>query len=325
VHVLVTGATGFLGGHVADRLLARGHTVRALLRPGRAAESLVARGVETCVGDLSDERSLKAACRDVDGLVHCAERVGGGSRQEGEQHRINVEGSSALYRAARKVRTARIVHVSSAATVGCNKDGAVLDETTPWVGRDRPKLHYVTTKRESEERALAAASAGLPILAVNPAVTIGPGLDLGSAQGPVASALAGARRVPKGGGSVSDVADVTEGIVLALEQGRVGERYILGGHNLTWRELSEAARRQAGRAGRVREYPNALGRALASGMTVLDAARLARPSLAPERFRAWGWFTFVDSSKAQRELGYTVRPLAEILARACSRTGVPTP
>ena len=187
------------------------------------------------------------------------------------------------------------------------------------MGRDRPKLHYVTTKREAEERAFAAASAGLPILVVNPAVMVGPGLGVGPVQGPVAIALAGARRVPKGGGSVADVA---EGIVLALEQGRVGERYILGGHNLTWRELSEAVRRHAGRAGRVREYPNAMGRALVAGMAALYAARLAQP---PERFRAWGWFTFVDSSKAERELGYTIRPLAEIFARACSRTGVPTP
>jgi dihydroflavonol-4-reductase len=124
------------------------------------------------------------------------------------------------------------------------------------------------------------------------------------------------RFVPPGGATFCDVDDVAHGAVRALERGRAGERYILGGHNLTWSEIYAAiAARLDVPAPRTR-VPRACLPALRASASVLDALRLSRPPWAPEVFRAWGWYVHVDSRKAERELGYSIRPLEEILTRA---------
>ncbi len=317
MRVLVTGAAGYLGGHVVDRLLERGHAVRALVRAESATEWLATQRVELASGDLLDEPTLRDACRSVDALVHCAARTGYWSRQDELQRRVNVEGTSSLMRCAHKAKLARIVHVSSIAAVGCNRTGEVLDETSSWIGTRGPRLNYVQTKRESEERVLAAVRQGMPTVVVNPGAMMGPRVDGGPPRGMVARAISGsARRVAPIGISVCDVADVAEATVRALESGRAGERYILGGHNLRmselYRALAEGARARPPRG----EYPLALGPMLAAAATLLDTARLSRPPWAPERFRAWGWYAWVDSAKAARELDYRIRPLDEMVARA---------
>jgi dihydroflavonol-4-reductase len=317
MRVLVTGATGYLGGHVVARLLARGADVRALVRPGSATEWLSAQRVELHPGDLLDERSLREACRGRDSLVHCAGRTGYWSRQDEIQRRVNVEGTSSLLRTAHKAKMGRIVHVSSVAAVGCNRSGEVLDESSSWIGARGPRMNYVLTKRESEERALAAVRQGMPTVVVNPGALIGPRIDGGPPRGMVARAASGTvRRVPRIGITVCEVSDVAEGIALALEKGRIGERYILGGHNIRMLELYQGLAACVGVKPPRGEYSPALGALLAAGATALDLLRLSRPRWAPELFRAWGWYAWVDSAKAVRELGYRMLPLPEMLERA---------
>lgn len=318
--ILVTGASGFVGGHVARLLLEQGREVRALVRPGSArAEGLERRlpGIRTCEGDLLDERSLAAALRGVDQLVHCAARMGYWSRQDAVQRHVNVDGTVHLLRQARRRGVGRIVHVSTIAAVGCNRDGRRLDEDTPWVGQQRPRVNYVLTKREAEERVLSAARAGTPVTVVNPALMVGGQASLDPAgTAPVRGVPRRVpRRVPPGGSSVAHVEDVARGILLALEAGQVGERYILGGDDRTWLEIADAIARRRAVSPPRGEAPLAWGRLLERGATLLDHLRLSRPPWAPERWRIWGWYTFADSSKAQRELGYSPPTLASVVER----------
>lgn len=313
--VLVTGAAGFVGAHVVQGLLRQGLQPRALVRPGRLRAHLELPGVELVEGDLADERSLTAACRGARGLVHCAAHTKVWPRQDRLQRRINVEGTAALYRAAHKARVERIVHVSTVAAVGATRDGALLDEQAVW------NLHalgsgYAITKRAGEERALAAAWAGMPVVVVNPAFILGPRLDAAPPPRLFAQVASGKLRlVPDGGISVTDVEDVTHGILAALERGTPGERYILAGHNLSWAQIYAAMAEVSGaRAPKLRLRPS-VARAVALGAGLLDALGLARPPLVPEVWRRVGWYGWYDSGKARRELGYEVRPLQEILRR----------
>jgi dihydroflavonol-4-reductase len=316
VRILVTGAGGFLGSHVARVLLGRGHQVRVLVRPSRPNKALEGLDVERAEGDLLDEPSLVRACRDSEGLIHCAARTGYWSRQDDEQRAINVEGTSALLRSAHRAKIGRIVHVSSIATIGCSKDGRVLDETHVWMPRSL-RINYVTTKHESEERAFAAAWAGMDVVVVNPCMLMGPRFD-GRPRSGLVNGIANrtTRWIPPGGTSVVDVADAAEGCVLAFERGAKGQRYILGGHNQTWREMHERIARAAGVPAPKRSVPLFAARTLELGARVLDVAHLSRPPWTPEILRTWGLFGFVDSAKAKTQIGYTFRPLDETIRRA---------
>jgi len=317
--VLVTGAGGFLGSHAVAQLRARGIPVRAMVRPGHSRPWLAEQGVEVVQADLRDERGLRNACRGARALLHCAAHKGLWSRGNREQRQVNVEGTAALLRAAHDRGLERIVHVSTTAAVGGTREPEPLDEHASW-NLHSAHVSYVTTKHEAEERALCAAWAGMPVVVVNPGALLGPRLF-----GPSASTLARLRSgevrwVPPGGTSVCDVEDVASGCLAALERGRIGERYILGGHNLSWAELYGGLARSLGVAPPRARIPTLALGPLRFAASALDLAGLARPPWTPEVFRTWGWYTFADSSKAIRELGYAIRPQAEMLARACAET-----
>lgn len=317
--VIVTGSTGFLGSHVVRALHAKGHDVRALVRAGRPRQHIEGLA-EIVEGDVLDEASLRSACRGAAGLVHCAARTGYWSAQNELQRAINVEGTAKLLRAAHAAQVGRIVHVSSIATIGCTPIDAPreLDETHTWNPRSL-RIHYVTTKKESEERALAAAWAGMNVVVVNPCMLVGPRLDGKPPSAIVMRLLRGQTRwIPPGGTSVADVQDVAEGCVLALERGTKGERYILGGHNVGWDELYGALATALGVEAPKKRLTLGTLRALEIATLALDVVHASRPPWTPELFRAMRWCAFVDSSKARRELGYATRPFPDVIARACS-------
>lgn len=321
--ILLTGASGFLGSHVAAQLVAQGRGLRALVRPGSARDHLRSSAIELFEGDMRDEKSLRRACRDVGAIVHCGGRKGYWSKHDHEQRHVNVEGTSRLLRVAQDHQVQRIVHVSSISAIGATRDGTAVDETASWNLR-HIGIHYVATKRESEERALAAAWGGMPVVVVNPSSIFGPRID-GRASSSTITRIANGklRWVPPGGTSVCDVEDVARATIAALDRGRPGERYALGGHNLTWLELYAAIARSCGVRPPTQRMPQPILRALALGSGALDVVGLSRPPWTPEVFRSFGWYTFVDSRKAMRELGYTIRPLEQILARSGSRATSP--
>jgi dihydroflavonol-4-reductase len=292
--------------------------VRGLARPGRDASALAAAGAEVATGDLLDDASLRRATRGMEGLVHCAARRGNWSREVAEQRAVNVEGTARLYRAAHDHGLARIVHVSTVGTLGANRDGKLLDESCRCNIRHLD-LPYVESKLEAEERALSAAWAGMPVVVVNPGHLAGPRLD-GRASSAVAKLAAGRMRwVPSGGITVGDVEDVAQTTITALERGRVGERYVLGGHNLELVAFYAALARAMGvRPPRI-VVPRIAARVLALGAGVVDAVGLSRPPWAPEVFRSWGWYLYADCGKAVRELDHRIRPLEEIARRTAVR------
>lgn len=317
MRVLVTGAGGFLGSHVVRALRARGHDVRAMVRPGRPRAHLE-EFAEVVEGDLTEEARLRTISRDCGGLVHCGARMGYWSRRNAEQRAVNVEGTSKLLRAAHANGTARIVHVSSIATIGASKDGTVLDETHSWNPRAL-RIHYVTSKKEAEERAFAAAWAGMHVVVVNPSMLVGPRLDGRPPSATVTRIARGETRwVPPGGTNVVDVEDVAGACVDALTKGRSGERYILGGTNTTWSDLYAAIAAELRVRAPNRRMPMLAVRALRATTGSLDAVGLSRPPWTPEIFRSYGLYAFVDSSKARRELGYAPRSLNEVIARVCA-------
>lgn len=316
MHVLVTGAAGFLGAHVVRALLREGHEVRALVRPGQRRNHLRRVRAELFEGDLLEPRELRAACDGVDGLVHCAARVGYWSRQNKLMTRVNVDAVTSLLRCAGEARVQRIVHVSSAAAVGVTTTGEVLDEGAQWSLESR-LVHYSLTKRRGEERALAAAFGGLPVVVVNPSTLFGPRLD-GLPASPLLLGLERGRLpwVPPGGVSVTDVEDVASGIAAALLRGRPGERYLLAGHNLTWQQLYQAIVDVTG--GRMPKKVLTLPRLRRKlwKSRLLDALHLARYPETPEVLRTYGTYGWYDSAKAMLELGYDVRPLHDLLRHA---------
>jgi len=320
--VLVTGATGFLGREVVRALCDAGQGVRALVRTPTRAEAFCysdtgARPLTVTqhLGALEDERSLHNALRGADAVIHCAAHLGGWSRADGDQRRVNVEGTAALLRAAERRGVTRFVHVSTIAAVGFTREPRPMDEDEPWMGARGPQLGYALTKREAEERVFAASRAGLPAVVVNPTSLVGRNARGAVRGGNCAAAFAGRlRRAIPGGGSVVAVEDVARSCVLTLTRGAIGRRYILGGTNVTWRELGAAAAEAAGQAPPIGAWPVALGGVLARATGALDVVGLSRPRFAPERFRTWGWYTFADGRRAEDELGHVSRPLEALLA-----------
>ena len=314
MRVLVTGASGFIGAHVARLLGARGDTVRALCR---GAPPAAAGPVEWTPGDVTDAAAVAAAVEGCDAVVHTAALYSYARADAAAMQAVNVAGTRHVLDAAAG-RGARVVVTSTAATCG-PVAGRVADE------RDAPaawelQVPYKATKLAAERLALARAAEGADVVVVNPTTVVGPGDRRPTPSGQMLrDAAAGRMRgyMPGAAINVVGVEDVAAGHLLALARGRAGERYLLGGEDLPLREALAIA---AGAAGRpAPRVPVPWRAALAAAhlaragarlrgrephLLVLDEVRLAR---VPMRF---------SSAKAAAELGYAPRPAREALVAA---------
>jgi dihydroflavonol-4-reductase len=311
VKVLLTGATGLIGKAVARELVARGHAVRALLRPTSDLAPLAGLSVEIARGDVLDAASVRAALAGQDALAHVAgiPRIGA---DPGEIHEVNVRGTEVVLAAAREAGVARAIHTSSISAAGGTRRPEVLDEAAPG-NADALGIPYFLSKREGERIALAEAARGLPVVVLRPGVVLGPG-DTHHSSASLVVAIA-KRRLPAvlaGGTSFCDVRDVAAGFAAALERGRAGEVYALAGHNLPLAELAARTAALAGVRPPVRvPYPVAWALAAASEAAAALSGR--RPPTSRDLARAGSLFTYASSEKAARELGYAVRPLEEMV------------
>lgn len=304
---LVTGATGLVGNNVVRQLLARDLGVRALVRQTSPVgdTALAGLAVERVAGGLSDEAALERSMDGVSCVVHSAAFVHCGWRHGDEMREINVEGTRRIARAARRAG-ARLVHVSSVDAIGLRPDGGPADEETP--PGVMPECPYVVTKREAEQAVLAEVDRGLDAVIVNPVYMIGP-WDWKPSSGRMLLEVGGGwgSFAPPGANDFVDVRDVARGILLAAEHGRVGRRYILGGHRLSYLEAWRVFARVAGRAEPLATAPPAAVRVagwfgdLAGAFSRREPAvnsAAARSSLLPHNF---------SSARAEQELGYTFR------------------
>jgi dihydroflavonol-4-reductase len=319
MRALVTGATGFVGAAVARALLRDGWRVRVLVRQGSNRSNLDPLSVEPVIGDLNDRASLDRAVIDCTALFHVAADYRLGAPDPRDLYRSNVEGTRNILSAAEQAKVQRIVYTSSVATVGIPLDGTPGDERTP-VSLAAMIGHYKRSKFLAEQVAVEAAGRGVPVVIVNPSTPVGPGDVKPTPTGQVILDAA-AGRMPAyvdTGLNIVHVDDVASGHLLAFQRGRPGERYILGGEDLSLREILNEVARIAGRKPpRVRlPYGVVLPIAYAaeaiakvtgrSGRVTLEGVRMSRKRM------------FFSSARAVRELGYRWRPPPEAFTDAVS-------
>ena len=314
---LVTGASGFVGAAVARALEAAGWEVRCLIRATSDRRNLQALSAEIVLGDLTDARSLARALAGCETVFHVAADYRLWARDPNELYRTNVEGTRNLLEEARRARIERVVYTSSVATLGIPRDGTPGDEATPVRLTDMIG-HYKRSKFLAEELVREWARGAGEVVIVNPSTPIGPGDVKPTPTGRIIMDAARGRMPAyvDTGLNVVHVDDVASGHLLAFERGRAGERYVLGGEDLTLREiLTEVARLTGRRPPRVR-LPHGLvlpiayaaeGVARLTGRATqitVDGVRMARKRM------------FFSSAKAERELGYRHRPARRALADA---------
>jgi dihydroflavonol-4-reductase len=312
--VAVTGASGFLGYHLATELVRRGARVTALLRAGSDRSRLSSAGVHCLTAPLDDVDAMTLAADGCELLFHLAGAVDfGGDWPRFQQ--TNVEGSLSVLAAARAARVRRVVHVSSIVAVGGSRGPLPLDESAEWNLGPR-RVPYATTKREAEVLALQAARAGQDVVVVNPASAVGPEDFTSSMFGSFCRRFWGGRAPCHfgGGNNFVDVRDVADGMLRAAMRGRSRERYLLGGENRTYDELFEALCAVAGRRRFWMRLPRLAGTAIAALAVCRPGRSKSGPVLTPGQARLLGLYFFFDSTKARRELGFAPRPLAATLA-----------
>ncbi|MGO9987364.1 MAG: hopanoid-associated sugar epimerase [Steroidobacteraceae bacterium] len=309
MRALVTGATGFVGAAVARALLHEGWQVRALVRSGADRTNLQSLALEIAVGDLTERSSLDRATAGCEALFHVAADYRLGAPDPDQLYRTNVEGTRNILLAARHARVERIVYTSSVATMGIPSDGTPGDERTP-VGLAAMIGHYKRSKYLAEQLVLEAAKDGLPVVIVNPSTPVGPGDVKPTPTGQVVLDAASGRMPAyvDTGLNIVHVDDVAAGHLKAFHRGRSGERYILGGQDMTLREILADISRLVGRSPpRIRLPYGAvlpiahLAEILAkvsgrSGRITVEGVRMSRKRM------------FFSSAKATRELGYSSRP-----------------
>lgn len=310
VKSLVTGATGFVGSAVVRRLLREDHHVRVLARAGADRRNLQGLDVEVVEGDLTDAASLARICDGCDALFHLAADYRLWAPRPQELYQTNVEGTRALLDAAQRAGVPRVVYTSSVATLGIPKNGTPGTETTP-VSLGDMVGHYKRSKFLAEQVAAGYAAQGMPVVIVNPSTPIGPRDIKPTPTGRlVRDAMAG--RMPAyvdTGLNVVHVDDVADGHWLAFKHGVVGERYILGGADLSLRDLLFEIADIVGRPPPRWRLPHA---AVMPVAYVAEAwARLSgRPPIATvEEVRMSRKRMFFSSAKAERELGYAAGPV----------------
>ena len=315
---LVTGATGFVGSAVARALLAAGHRLRLLVRPGSDRSNIAELPAELALGDLREPASLAAAVQGCRCLVHVAADYRLWVPDPAAMNQANVDGTRALLLAAEAAGVQRMVYCSSVAALGLVGDGTPADETTP-NALEKVIGTYKRSKYLAEQAVLALVrESGLPVVLVNPSTPIGPRDIKPTPTGKMIADTA-AGRMPAyvdTGLNVVHVDDVAAGHVLALERGRVGERYILGGEDMAMPDLLALVDEVVGRKSprlklpRGALYPVALASEALAHVAGVEPL-VTRDMLAMSRKKM-----FFSSAKAAAELGYCWRPPREAVADA---------
>jgi dihydroflavonol-4-reductase len=314
----VTGATGFLGSHVARVLAEQGAQLRLLVRPSSDLRNIAGLNAERVEGDLRDPASIEKALAGCDALFHVAADYRLWVRDPEQMYRSNVEGTRGLIEAARRQGVRRIVYTSSVATMGFGSNGTLADENSPVALADMIG-HYKRSKFMAEQLVFEAARSGVDVVMVNPTTPIGERDLKPTPTGRIVVDFL-KRKFPAYVDTGLNLVDATEcarGHIQALEKGRAGERYILGGENLTLKQILD-------RLGAITGLPSPRVKlpyvfALAAGVVdetvtgrilgrepraTLDAVRMGRKKM------------FITSAKAERELGWRSIPVDDALRRS---------
>src|SRR5438445_1502609 len=302
----VTGATGFVGSHVARILAEQGADLRLLVRSSSDPKNIQNLNAERVTGDLRDPNTLETAISGCDVVFHVAADYRLWIRDPDQMYRSNVEGTRAILEAARKNRVRRAVYTSSVATMGFTSNGQPADENSP-VSLHNMIGPYKRSKFMAEQVATEAARAGQDVVIVNPSTPVGERDIKPTPTGRIVVDFL-KKKFPAyvdTGLNLVDVKECARGHIAALEKGRSGERYILGGENLTLKQILDKLAAITGLPSPKLRLPYAV--ALASGVvdTVVTGVVLRRePRVTLDAVRMGRKKMFVSSSKAERELGW---------------------
>jgi dihydroflavonol-4-reductase len=315
--VLVTGGSGFIGSQLVAALRRRGDQVRILRRAHSSLLGLEGLpDVEHVIGDLSEPEAVAQAVRCCDLVFHVAALSSYWRAQRQQIYRVNVDGTRAVMEACLQARVSRVVFTSSVAAIGIRPDGKPADETTAF-DRISASLAYADSKHQAEKVVQRLVKLGLDAVIVNPAAVFGPG-DHYQISGSILVATAQKRLpvVPPGGLCVADIDAVVHGHLAAAERGRTGERYILGGENLTHRTVTTVICEVVGRTPPRWTIPGWSLAPAAVGIDLFNRIHPGPPKLSGDQARLSAVNFFFDSSKAQRELDYPLLPFRGAVERA---------
>jgi dihydroflavonol-4-reductase len=316
--IFVTGATGFVGSHVAHALAEQGADLRLLVRAGSRTDNIADLKAETAVGDLREPDSLKKAMSGCEFVFHVAADYRLWVRDPDQMYRSNVEGTRAIIRAAQECGVRRVIYTSSVATMGFSKDGRLADENSPVTQADMVG-HYKRSKFMAEQIALEAGREGKNVVVVNPTTPIGErDIKPTPTGGIIVDFLK--RKFPAyvdTGLNLADAKEVARGHLLAMEKAVPGERYILGGENLTLKQILDKLAALSGLPSPTMKVPHVV----ALGFAALDQFFVGtilrkEPRATVDAVKMGRKKMFASSAKAERDLGYKMVPVENALRRA---------
>jgi len=314
----VTGATGFLGSHVARVLADNGADMRLLVRSSSNPRNIEGLRADRALGDLRDPASLEKAMAGCDVVFHVAADYRLWVRDPNEMYRSNVEGTRAILEAARKTGVRRLVYTSSVATIGFTRNGYPANEDSPVSLADMIG-HYKRSKFMAEQLALEAGRSGLQVVVVNPTTPVGDQDVKPTPTGRIVIDFL-KRKFPayvETGLNLVDVRECARGHVTALEKGKSGERYILGGENLTLKQILDKLAKITGLPSPILKLPYIF--AYAAGIAdeiVTGRLRGREPRATIDTVRMGAKKMFASSDKAERDLGWKIVPVESALRRA---------
>jgi dihydroflavonol-4-reductase len=314
---LVTGATGFIGSHVALHLLRRGWSVRALRRAASPSPGIGKLEVEWCLGDIRNVDQIQSAMAGCEAVFHVAADYRLWAKDPREIYETNVTGTVNVLRAALRNRVERVVYTSSVGALGLRTDGKPADETTP-VRLEDMVGHYKRSKFLAEREAERFLGLGLPVVMVHPSTPVGPGDHKPTPTGKIIVDFLNGRMPAflDTGLNLIHVSDVAEGHLLALERGRVGEKYILGNQNLTLAEIFVLLEKASGIPAPRFRLPYHPILCLGYVFEMLSRVTGREPLIPLEGVKMARKFMFFDASKAVRALGLPQTPVELALADA---------
>jgi dihydroflavonol-4-reductase len=318
VRVFITGATGFVGGHVARRYAAEGASLRLLTRQTSRLDSLAGIDAEMVTGDLREPEKLRSALTGCDALIHVAADYRLWVRDPKQMYVANVDGTRELLKLAREVGVPRAVYTSSVATMGFKADGTIVNEDTPVTLADMIG-HYKRSKFLAEQEAIIAAKNGQHVMILNPTTPIGAGDAKPTPTGRIIVDFLN-KKFPAyvdTGLNLVDVDEVARMHVVALDRGTPGEPYILGGENLTLKQILDRMSAITGLPSPTMKVPHAVAMAFAFFDENITGKLLGKePRATVEAVRMGKKMMFASSAKAERDLGFQVLPIYNAMRSA---------
>jgi dihydroflavonol-4-reductase len=315
--LFITGATGFVGSHIARRAVDEGASVVCLARATSNVKNLP-KEVEVVQGDLREPEGFASALRGCDALIHVAADYRLWVPDPADMYKANVEGTRDLLRLAREAGVPRVVYTSSVATMSFKTDGTIVDEETP-VSETAMIGHYKRSKWLAEQEAIAAARAGQDVMILNPTTPIGSHDTKPTPTGRILVDFLNENfpAYVDTGLNLVDVREIARAHLVAVERGRPGERYILGGENLTLKQILDRLAAITGLPSPTMKVPHAVAMAFAFfDENFTGKLRGKEPRATVEAVRMGKKMMFASSAKAERELGFVVRPVNEAMRSA---------